>query len=266
MRSWRPLALIALLTFAVFSDCPASAATPQQRELEVLRQQLSASDVEDRRDAVLRLELLKRPAASRLAASALDDKHPIVRATAARAVLALPPEEAAALLIPLLKDRDDFVRREAAYALGETRSKAATGALITALGQDKQPGVRGAAAVALGQIKDPAAAQALITVVARRRPGRGLNRLIFRKEEENEFVRRSAAAALGQLGSREAVTALVAVLGNERAGDDVRREAARSLGLIGDVAAIAPLRAALGARDPYLAQIAREALIKVAQK
>ncbi|MEJ7615745.1 MAG: HEAT repeat domain-containing protein [Pyrinomonadaceae bacterium] len=272
IRIWRPLVVRPPLTLALLSAFSVIAATvpgaggvrstAPQRELEVLRQQLSASDAEDRRDAALSLGALKLPKASRLAAAALGDARPIVRATAARAVLALPPEEAAALLLPLLKDRDDFVRREAAYALGETQSKTATSSLIAVLGQDKQPGVRGAAAVALGHIRDPAATQALITVVARRRPGRGLNRLIFRKEEENEFVRRSAAAALGHLGSREAVPVLMTVLGNERAGDDVRREA-RALGLIGDQSSATMLRAALRARDPYLARIAREALINL---
>ena len=54
--------------------------------------------------------------------------------------------------------------------------------------------------------------------------------------------------------------ALINALANERAGDDVRREAARALGLIGDPSAIPTLRAALTARDPYLSEIASEAL------
>ncbi|MCA1605395.1 MAG: HEAT repeat domain-containing protein [Acidobacteria bacterium] len=53
------------------------------------------------------------------------------------------------------------------------------------------------------------------------------------------------------------------MLKNERAGDDVRREAARSLGLIGDPAAIDPLIAVVAARDPYLTQIATEALARL---
>ena len=60
-------------------------------------------------------------------------------------------------LIPLLSDKDEFVRREAAYALGLTRSRSATAALTERLLKDKEDGVRGAAAVALGQIADEAA-------------------------------------------------------------------------------------------------------------
>jgi HEAT repeat protein len=90
-----------------------------------------------------------------------------------------------------------------------------------------------------------------------------LNRITFRRTEENDFVRRAAAVALGQIKSREGVPALVAALTNERAGDDVRRESARALGLIGDPAAIPALRAAAAARDPYLTEIALEALRKL---
>jgi HEAT repeat protein len=241
--------------------------TPAQREIERERARLSSSVEEERRDAVARLGAMRRADASRAAAPALRDRAPIVRATAARAVLSLPTEEAAALLLPLVSDRQEkqeFVRREAAYALGETRSRAAVEALTTALARDREAGVRGAAAVALGQIADPRAVPFLSEALGRRVPRSGfLNRITFRRTEENEFVRRAAAVALGQTRSREGVPALVAALSNERAGDDVRREAARALGLIGDPAAIPTLRAALTARDPYLSQIASEALRKL---
>ena len=107
---------------------------------------------------------------------------------------------------------------------------------------------------------------AVLTEAIGRRIARSgfLNRITFRRTEENEFVRRSAAVALGQIKSRVAVPALIAALANERAGDDVRREAARALGLIGDPSAIPALqRAALTARDPYLLEIASEALRKL---
>ncbi|MCA1626742.1 MAG: HEAT repeat domain-containing protein [Acidobacteria bacterium] len=238
--------------------------TPLQREIERQRSRLNSSDVEERRDAVLRLGALARPDSSRVAAAALTDSATIVRATAARSILSLPPGEAVVLLVPLLNDKNEFVRREAAYALGETRSRAAVEPLVTALARDREAGVRGAAAVSLGLIKDEAAVPALSEALGRRIARAGfLNRITFRKREENDFVRRAAVVALGQIGSREAVPALVAVLSNERAGDDVRREAARALGLIGDVAAVPALRAVVTASDPYLSQIAVEALRKL---
>ncbi len=235
--------------------------TPLQREIEIQRARLSSSDQEERRDAVTRLGALARPEGSRAAAAALGDTSAVVRATAARAVLSLGPGEAATLLAPLLRDRDEFVRRETAYALGRTRSPTAVGALVVALETDKEASVRGAAAVALGQIGDASAAPALAGAISRRLPAPGFfNRLRRRRIEEDEFVRRASATALGLLGSREGVPVLIAALSNERTPDDVRREAAQALGLIGDPSAIPALRAALTARDPYLSRIAFEAL------
>ena len=244
-----------------FPQSSQTALTPLQREIEKLRVRLSSPDMEERRDAVTRLGAMARADSSRAALPALKDAAVIVRATAARAILSLPANEAATALLPLLTDKNEFVRRETAYGLGQTRSRTAVEALATALARDKEAGVRGAAAVALGQIGDEAAVPVLTEAIGRRIARTGfLNRITFRRTEENEFVRRSAAVALGQMKSRAAVPALINALANERAGDDVRREAARALGLIGDPAAIPTLRAALATRDPYLSEIASEAI------
>jgi HEAT repeat protein len=209
----------------------------------------------------MRLGAMGRPEGSRAAAAALGDAAAVVRATAARAVLSLPPGEVATLVLPLLRDRDEFVRREAAYTLGLTRSAVGVPALAAALETDKRPSVRGAAAVALGQVGDATAVPALAGALSRRLQASGFfNRLRRRRVEEDEFVRRAAAVSLGQIGSREAVPVLVETLSNARTPDDVRRESARALGLIGDPAAIPALRAALTRRDPYLSRIAFEAL------
>jgi HEAT repeat protein len=238
--------------------------TTAQREIDKQQVRLASSEMEERRDAITRLGAMMRADASRAAAPGLSDAAPIVRATAAHAVLSLPAGEAARLLLPLLHDKQEFVRRETAYALGLTRSASATDELIAALARDKEAGVRGAAAVALGQIGDARAVPALSEALGRRINATGIvSRVTFRKTEENNFVRRAAAISLGQIKSREGVAALVAALANERAGDDVRREAARSLGLIGDASAAPTLRAALTARDPYLSEIASEALRRV---
>lgn len=257
---------VSALAVVVLLICPATRAvqpalTPLQREIEKQRARLAATDAEERRDAVVQLGAIRRPDAARAAVPALNDPSEIVRATAAQAILALPADEAAALLIRLLSDKCEFVRRETAYALGATRSRTAVEPLTTALVRDKEAGVRGAAAVALGRIGDERAVAVLSETLGRRIPGTGFfSRITRSKTEENEFVRRAAAESLGLIGSRAGVPALVAALTNERAGDDVRREAARALGLIGDTAAVPALRAALTARDPYLARTALEAL------
>ena len=256
-----------LLTVSASAQSSERALTPAQREIEKERARLSSSDAEERRDAITRLGAMARPDASAAAAAGLSDASPIVRATAARAVTHMPPQEAARLLLPLLRDKQEFVRREAAYALGLARSPVAVDDLIVALARDKEAGVRGAAAIALGQIGDARAVAALSEALGRRVRASGiLNRVTFRKTEENDLVRRAAAVSLGQIGSREGVPALVAALTNVKAGDDVRRESARALGLVGDPAALPALRAAVTARDPYLSQIASEALRRIEPK
>jgi HEAT repeat protein len=239
--------------------------TPQQFEIEKQRRRLNSSETDERRDAVMRLGWMKRPESSRVAATALRDSSSIVRATASRAVLSLTSDEAAALLLPLLQDQDEFVRQETAYALGETRSRTAVSPLIMILEKEKKDGVRGAAAIALGQIDDETAVMSLAGLLGRRVSASGIiNRVRRSKKDENEFVRRAAARSLGQIRSHAAVPALSAVVMDERAPDDVRREAANSLGLIGDPTAVAALRSVLDARDPYLSRIAFEALLKIA--
>jgi HEAT repeat protein len=236
--------------------------TPSQAEIERQRQRLSSSDVEERRDAVMRLGSMHRAAASRAALPALSDASPIVRATAAKAILSIGTEESVSSLLPLLNDKDEFVRREAAYALGLTHSRAATAALSDRLLNDKEDGVQAAAAVALGHIADEAAVVALVGTLA---PELSAPAKKKRKPENNVFVLRAAATALGHIRSRAGTAALISALSNEKLPSDVRRESARSLGLIGDRTAEPALRAASMAADPYLAQIASEALKKISR-
>ena len=65
--------------------------------------------------------------------------------------------------------------------------------------------------------------------------------------------------------NRAGTAALISVLSNEKLPSDVRRESARSLGLIGDPSAEAALRSASTSADPYLAEIASEALKKLSR-
>jgi HEAT repeat protein len=232
--------------------------TPLEIQIQKAQERLASSDEEDRRDGLMRLAALRRAAASRAALPALNDLSPKVRVMAAKAILSLEPDESAAALLPLLNDKDEFVRREVAYSLGTTRSRTATAALSAHLLTDKEAGVRGAAAVALGQIGDEAGVIALVGVLAPQlsAPAKG-------KREDNEFVLRAAAVALGQIKSKAGVPALLAVVSNEKSPADVRREAVRSLGLIGDPSAIPALKTASLSEDPFLSQLAHESLRKL---
>ena len=236
--------------------------TPVQLEIDKQQRRLGSSDTEERRDAVMRLGSMRLAAASRAALPALQDGSPIIRATAAKAILSIGNEESARNLLPLLNDKDEFVRRETAYALGLTRSRSATAALSDRLLNDKEDGVRAAAAVALGHIADEAAVIALVGTLA---PELSAPANKKKKREPNAFVLRAAAVALGQIRSRAGTAALISALNNEKLSSDVRREAARSLGLIGDPTATSALKAATTAADPFLSEIAHEALKRLSR-
>ena len=190
--------LTSSLTIARPVAKPQAELTPLQHEINVQTARLSSTDVEERRDAVTRLGAMRRPESSRAAAVALKDPAAIVRATAAHAVLSLGGDEAASLILPLLKDRDEFARREAAYSLGLTRSGAGVEALVAAVESDKKPSVRGAAAVALGQIRSRDGVPALVETLS--------------NEQTPGDVRRESARALGLIGDARAVPALRSAL------------------------------------------------------
>ena len=231
--------------------------TPLQIEIEKQRVRLNSNEVEERRDALMRLGGLHRAEASRAALPALTDLFPVIRASAAFAISWLPADESAVALLPLLNDKDEFVRQQVCYALGGMKNRAAVSGIVERLKIDKIDSVRAAAAVALGQIRDQAAVVTLAEVLS----SSGASRK--GKTKTNEFILRAAAHSLGEIGSRAGVPVLIAALANDSMAADIRREAALSLGMIGDSSAIPALRAAVGGSDPYLSQIASEALRKM---
>jgi HEAT repeat protein len=237
--------------------------TPLQFEIEKQARRMSSAETEERRDAVTRLGSMHHPAASRAALPALHDSVAIVRATAASAILSLPPGESAGYLIPLLADKDEFVRREVAFALGRTHNQSAVQPLVERLNSDKKDSVRGAAAVALGELKDASATLSLAEILS---PGFGTTTSASGKKSKKGkdlFLLRATAHSLGQIGSSAGLPALVAALQDEKMADDVRRECAYALGQIGDAAAIPALRSVEAARDPYLAEAAHQAIRKI---
>jgi len=232
--------------------------TPSQREIQKQQDRLGSSSDEDRRDAVMLLAAMHLPDASRVAARALTDGSAKVRAVAAKAVVYLPAGDSVPLLLPLLQDRDEFVRRETVYALGLTHSRSATAGVVDRLLNDKEDGVRAAAAVALGDIADETSVVTLSTVLTGQAKRKG-------KPERNDFVLRASASALGRIRSPAGVPALVTTLRNEKLSSDVRREAATALGTIGDPTAVDALRSAMNSSDPYLSRIAFESLKKLSR-
>ena len=252
------ICLASMLSFACLTARAQDFVASPQREIQKQRQRLSSSDAEERRDAVMRLGALRSPAASRVAASALNDLSIPVRVAATTAILWLPPDESASLLLPLLKDKDIFVRQETSYALGKAGSRVGSSPLTALLAAEKDSGVRGAAVVALGEIGDETAVVTLAQILAPELSGGKRSKNI-----DNEFVMRAAARSLGQIKSRSGIPALLSAVQNESNDIDVRREAAVALGSIGATEAVPVLRGLVTSNDPYLAKAAHESLKKI---
>ena len=127
--------------------------------------------------------------------------------------------------------RTNLCRREAAYALGKTRSQSVVPLLIDLLVSDKKEEVRGAAAVALGKISNEAAVPALAAALGLPSSSSSLTKKGKKtKREQNPFVLKASARALGQIGSRIGVPALIATLQDEKLEEDVRREVSVRIG------------------------------------
>jgi HEAT repeat protein len=253
--------LVFLVLGAASSALGQNGLTPLQSTIQKQQERLSAGDVEEKRDALYRLAALRHPDASRVAASSLADPSPTVRVAAAMALHSLPAEQAAQFLIPLLKDKVEFVRQEVAYALGKTSSNLAVAPLLELLTTEKLSGVRAAAVVSLGMLGDETAVVPLAQLLAPL--SSDSSRKSRSSAEKNEFVLRAAARSLGQIRSRAAVPALIAALDNTDNPADVRREAAIALGRIGATESVTALRNVLASDDPYLASAASESLKRI---
>ena len=285
MRGLLLLVLLLMIAGVVVAQFPAEL-TPENSIR--LRNMIASGSVEEKRAALLDIRNLQSAAASAIALPALSDKDVLVRSTAASSVVYLPKSEAARAIIPLLSDRDEFVRREGAHALGDVGDPIATAGLIRMMEKDKVLEVRTSAALALGKIGDPAAVGSLAAIL-RKRP-----------VEDEEFLRRNAARSIGQIGQialtgdrtvvtpenflpekfkelgpagiqsvigTQAIDVLLTVLRNNSESDDTRREAAYALGWVGDSARAVPaLQTALTSSDPYLVEIAREALLRIERR
>jgi HEAT repeat protein len=126
-----------------------------------------------------------------------------------------------------LKDADESVRRNSAWALGESGETQAVNALIESL-NDEDSSVRSTAANSLGKIGDIIAVRPLEAMLG----------------DMNNEVRSSAAAALGTLGDHRAVPQLIRDLGDW--DWHVRANAATILGQLKDNRAVPMLIVTLG--------------------
>jgi HEAT repeat protein len=270
--------------------------TDWQKKAMELARAIKSGTVDQKRNALIEIRNIRTERASRLAVPALADAEEIVRATAVSSVIFLPKVEAGNILIPLLRDRSDFVRKEAVYAIGKVGdAKAMLGegneiyvadALWQLLDKEKSAEVRSAAIIALGQTGGLKSVERLYFYL--NKPAKDVN----------DFHRRSAIRTIGESaeglrnGTRiipsldrsftsqelqkidfsedfryfaAAAKRFIETLNDPKEVTDVRREAAVALGNIGSKDAIFTLTANLTSTDPYLAQNCKDALAKIAK-
>jgi HEAT repeat protein len=272
----------------LFAMVAALAAAANSQDLGRLSDLVAHGSKEQKRNALAELRGLRSPEASRIALAAIHDGDELISATAIGAAAFLPDAEAAAALVPLLSSKAEFIRREAAYALGEANAASALPALIRTATSDRETIVRAAAVAAIGKAGDESSLP-ILTAVLKRRP-----------REDDEYLRRAAARSIGQIAewrrfrrrpastpsnflpeklkdaahrpptSRagaafdEPLRVLLRVAADNKESDDTRREAAFALGAIGDPSAVNLLTGNLTSSDTYLAEISREALLEIA--
>ena len=226
-------------------------AADRQAEIAHYAAALQSGDEEERRTAVHRLGAMHDAATIPALRTAINDQSERVRAAALTALGHLAePTLAPVIATYLTKDKQPFVRKAAAYALGHFANAEATAALVVGL-RDKDMEVRGAAAVALSSRPDASAIAPLIRSLS----------------DKSAFVRAHAAAALGVNGraAAQAVPDLVRMLAKDE-DHEARRQAATALGRIGEPSSLNALQQAERSSDPYLSQAAREAISSISKQ
>lgn len=154
-----------------------------------------------------------------------------------------PTAKAVEPLIASLKGEDDYLREQAAEALGQIKDRKAVELLVASL-KDGDATTRCGVTYALGQIKDPKAVEPLVAAL----------------KDGDISVRIETIRALGNIKDPKAVETLIASLEDENAF--VRIEAAQALGRIEDIKALEPLKSRLEKESDSIARNAIEQALK----
>jgi hypothetical protein len=177
----------------------------------------------------------------------LNDRDPLVRSNAVKALGAIQDPRAVEPLIKVLNDKDPLIQRQAVKALGRINDPRAVEPLIVVLeDKERRPYVRMSAAEALGRLGDPRAVASLISAL----------------DDSHWDVRSHAAEALGRIKDPLAVEPLIEALIDEDV--TVRGNAVDALANIGDPRALEPLAAALTDKSRLVRQKAARALTLIA--
>ncbi len=211
--------------------------------IEALERQLSAEDIEVRRQAAVELRRLPSALQRRLLPTLFSDPDPEVRLAVADAALSIRLPDAGSRVAKWLSDPDARVRAAAAEVLAVLPHPSSVSGLGRVL-EDPEPSVRAAAALALGNSRSPEASLFLLGHL----------------DDGDPEVRHAVIAALEDLGDRRAVVPLIGRIQEQRAA--LRRQAAAALGTLRDPRATSALIVALGDGD---AQVRAAAALSLGQ-
>ncbi len=279
---------LALLFVWVLISIGTSAQAQTRDELAKFQTVLINGNNEEKRNALFNLRNFESPEASEVAKTSLKDPDELVRATAAGAVVYA--NDASLFIAPLLEDQFPFVRKEAAYSIARTGNADifTRTRLANMIFDDKFAGVKSASAFALGYVGNEDAVPVLTRVFSK-----------FTKKQM-EFLRRTSAHSIGQIAERlqeqvpnrttpasflpeeyktlkkpkymrlaesfpafgVANQALLRIANDPKSSDDEIREAVFALGEIGDISSLKTIRKFVSSGDPYLSEIAKEALLR----
>lgn len=166
--------------------------------LQKLTGLLSHVDMRVRQKA--QLELVQRKATQQLQAIATDSAHQLARIHALWGLGQLARKDAAqaAILIPLLSDKDPEIRAQSAKLLGDTKAEAATNNLLPLL-KDNNLRVQFFAAQALGRLNEKSGAEFVIEP---------LIAMLAVNKEKDVYLRQAGAIALARIGNQDALAKL----------------------------------------------------------
>jgi HEAT repeat protein len=209
---------------------------------------LDDKDEDVRAIAVKCLGMFKDPLLFNPIYKKINDPAAIVRAFAFVAIREMGTSSALRGLVFCLENRDEHIRRDAAYNLGELRHYDAVKPLLSTLKRDRNDGIKEEALIALGKIRDPSTLtvirnelnrnslvnkEAACIAIGHFKDIDSTHTLVEYVKHPYERVRRAAIEGLGLMENPDAVDSIIPALKDVH--NEVRSAAAIALGRIGSI-------------------------------
>ncbi len=206
----------------------------------------------------------------------IKDPSAIVRCHVIMALAELGTPAALRALLFCLENRDDQIRKDAVYVLGELRCYDAVNPLISVLKRDKDERVKEEALISLGKIRDPTTLKIIQQELSRNslvnkeaacislghfKDFSSIDTLIGYTKHPYEGVRMAAIQGLGLMGNPEVIDSIVPALKDLHG--DVRYAAVIALDQIGSIKGIPALVKALDDPENWVIMRVMDALAHI---